>query len=222
MHPPNPETAGGIAAAAAFAKALAAFQATSPTAASYALEDVLIAMAPARRLGFACSVQQFIESEPEVRLLHQAGWSINSSGGWGGPGLALANLLGIQLAPAGDAAQPPALKATAPEPPTPAPAAPATQEPDEFADADLMGEGVPETPVLPEDRAALSEADRETCLAMIRALTPEQRKSFTVVFRSHFNVDKSSRVIAPHIVQVQHQKFIQTYVDELELAGVAA
>jgi hypothetical protein len=218
MHPPNPETAGGIAAAGAFAKALAAFQATSPTAASYAIEDVLIAMAPARRLGFACSVQQFIERQPEVRLLHQAGWSINSTVGSYGPGLALANLLGIHLAPAGDAAQQPAPKATAPKPQAPAPVTP---DPDEFADADLMGEGVPETPVLPEDRAALNEADRETCLAMIRALTPEQRKSFTVAFRSHFNVDKSSRVIAPHIVQVQHQKFIQSFIDELELSGEA-
>jgi hypothetical protein len=218
MHPPNPETAGGIAAVGAFVKALAEFQATIPTTTSYALEDVLIAMAPARRLGFAYSVQQLIDIE-EISLLHDAGWSISSIVGSHGPGLALANLLGIQLAPAGDAAQ-------APEPPAPAPAladpiAPATPDPDEFADADLMGEGVPETPVLPEDRAALNEADRETCLAMIRALTPEQRKSFTVAFRSHFNVDKSSRVIAPHIVQVQHQKFIQSFIDELELSGEA-
>ena len=219
MHPPNPETAGGIAAAAAFAKALAQFQATSPTAASFALEDVLIAMAPARRLGFAYSVQQLIDIE-EISLLHDAGWSISSIVGSYGPGFALANLLGIQLASAGDAAQAPAPKATAPEPQAPPPA-PATPDPDEFADADLMGEGVPETPVLPEDRAALNEADRETCLAMIRALTPEQRKSFTVAFRSHFNVDKSSRVIAPHIVQVQHQKFIQSFIDELELSGEA-
>jgi hypothetical protein len=220
MHPPNPETAGGIAAAGAFAKALAAFQATSPTAASYALEDVLIAMAPAFELGFAYSVQQFIDNEAKVSLLHAGGWRIDSSVRRFGAGFALANLLGIQLAPAGDAAQPPALKDTASEPQAPPPP-PVTPDPDEFADADLMGEGVPETPVLPEDRAALSEADRETCLAMIRALTPEQRKSFTVAFRSHFNVDKSSRVIAPHIVQVQHQKFIQSFIDELELSGEA-
>jgi hypothetical protein len=218
MHPPNPETADGIAAAAAFAKALAQFQATSPTAASYDLEDVLIAMAPARRLGFAYSVQPFPDSESKLRLLHAGGWSIDSTFDNYGVGHALAWMLGIQLAPAGDAAQPPAPNATAPKPQAPAPVTP---DPDEFADADLMGEGVPETPVLPEDRAALNEADRETCLAMIRALTPEQRKSFTVAFRSHFNVDKSSRVIAPHIVQVQHQKFIQSFIDELELSGEA-
>ncbi len=223
MNPPNPETGSGIAAAAAFAKALAEFQAMNPATTSYAIEDVQIAMAPAFELGFAYVVQQLIDGV-ELSLLHKGGFIIGSIVGSYGPGLALANLLGIQLElePIADALQPPALKATAPEPPTPAPAAPATQEPDEFADADLMGEGVPETPVLPEDRAALSESDRETCLAMIRALTPEQRKSFTVAFRSHFNVDKSSRVIAPHIVQAQHQKFIQSYVDELELAGVAA
>jgi hypothetical protein len=219
MHPPNPETAGGIAAAAAFAKALAEFQAMNPATTSYAMDDVRIAMAPAFELGFAYSVQQLIDGE-EISLLHADGFIIGSIVGSYGPGLALANLLGIQLAPAGDAAQAPALKDTASEPQAPPPA-PVTPDPDEFADADLMGEGVPETPVLPEDRAALSEADRETCLAMIRALTPEQRKSFTVAFRSHFNVDKSSRVIAPHIVQVQHQKFIQSFIDELELSGEA-
>ena len=217
MHPPNPETAGGIAAAAAFAKALAEFQAMNPATTSYAMDDVRIAMAPALKLGFAYSVQEFC-GESKVSLLHAGGWSIDSTFDNYGVGLALANLLGIQLAPAGDAAQPPAPKATAPKPQAPAPVTP---DPDEFADADLMGEGVPETPVLPEDRAALNEADRETCLAMIRALTPEQRKSFTVAFRSHFNVDKSSRVIAPHIVQVQHQKFIQSFIDELELSGEA-
>ena len=221
MHPPNPETADGIAAAAAFAKALAEFQGYSPpTTTSYAIEDVVTAMgATFFELGFAYSVRQVGEQLTEVRLLHDAGWSISSIVGSYGPGFALANLLGIQLAPAGDAAQAPAPKATAPDLSTPI--APATPDPDEFADADLMGEGVPETPVLPEDRAALNEADRETCLAMIRALTPEQRKSFTVAFRSHFNVDKSSRVIAPHIVQVQHQKFIQSFIDELELSGEA-
>jgi hypothetical protein len=218
MHPPNPETAGGIAAAGAFAKALAEFQAMNPATTSYDMDDVRIAMAPAFELGFAYSVQEFPDSESKVSLLHAGGWSIDSTFDNYGVGHALAWMLGIHLAPAGDAAQQPAPKATAPKPQAPAPVTP---DPDEFADADLMGEGVPETPVLPEDRAALSEADRETCLAMIRALTPEQRKSFTVAFRSHFNVDKSSRVIAPHIVQVQHQKFIQSFIDELELSGEA-
>ena len=220
MHPPNPETAGRIAAAGAFAKALAEFQAMNPATTSYDMDDVRIAMAPAFELGFAYSVQEFPDSESKVSLLHAGGWSIDSTFDNYGAGHALAWMLGIQLAPAGDAAQPPALKDTAPDPQAPPPA-PVTPDPDEFADADLMGEGVPETPVLPEDRAALSEADRETCLAMIRALTPEQRKPFTVAFRSHFNVDKSSRVIAPHIVQVQHQKFIQSFIDELELSGEA-
>jgi hypothetical protein len=218
MHPPNPETAGGIAAAGAFAKALAEFQAMNPATESYDMDDVRIAMAPAFELGFAYAVQQ-LPAGVELSLLHEGGFIIGSIVDSYGPGLALANLLGIHLAPAGDAAQAPALKATASEPP--APTTPTALDPDEPDDVDLMGEGVPETPVLPEDRAALNEADRETCLAMIRALTPEQRKSFTVAFRSHFNVDKSSRVIAPHIVQVQHQKFIQSFIDELELSGEA-
>jgi hypothetical protein len=224
-----------LEAQGAFAADLAAFQSTNPTTASYDMADVLAAIAPAQQLGFAYSVR-WVSDQIEVRLMHRSGWDLISIDG-GNAWEALADLLGVPLAPAAHvaAAQPEPAPAPAPAPtpakakvlpvavavvpePAPTPAA----EPDEFADADLMGEGTPDTPVLPEDREPLNEADRETCLAMIRAITPEQRKAFTIAFRSHFNVDKSSRTIAPHIVQVQHQKFIQSYIDELELCEVAA
>jgi len=213
----------------AFAADLAAFQATNPMTPSYVMEDVLRAAAPAFKLGFAYSIQWVQDDVAHVRLMHRSGWdlvsvAVSAVGLWE----SLADLLGITpgqpasafstLAEPTPAAAPEPV-AAAPEPtPTPAPA----PDPDEFADADLMGEGTPDTPVLPEDREPLSEADRETCLAMIRAATSEQRKQFNIAFRSHFNIDKSQRTIAPHIVQVQHQKFIQTFLDELELAEVAA
>jgi hypothetical protein len=213
-----------------FADELATFQATQPTCTSYDMPDVLRAIAPAQQQGFAYSITS-LQDGFQLRVMHRSGWDLISTLEIGeSPWKALALLMGVPVSTSQDASavQPEQIAVSASEPacPMPAPVLAAVpepaEEPDEFADADLMGEGTPETPVLPEDRAALSESDRETCLSLVRALTQEQRKAFTIAFRSHFNVDKNSRTIAPHIVQVQHQKFIQTYVDELELAGVAA
>lgn len=227
MSPPVPEDGSGLRdwldAQGAFAEALAEFQATRPIARSMAMEDVLEAIQPAMEAGFCYSVQWLTPQASQVRLMHTSGWDLishvepNDS-----PWSALADLMGVNYRSDQNAVVTAPAPAAAAEPapaPPPAPAPAPLPEPDEFGDADLMGEGVPETPVLPEDREPLSEADRETCLAMIRAITSEQRKRFTIAFRSHFNVDKSSRVIAPHIVQVQHQKFIQSFIDELELVG---
>jgi len=230
MPPQVPEDADGLAvwlkAQGAFASCLSQFQLTNPRAKTMAMEDVLEAIQPAMALGFCYSIQWLDPESCQVRLMHASGWDLvsylkpNES-----PWQALADLLGVPTN--GAAQQPPAAAlAVVPEPapePTPEPPAPASlPDPDEFGDADLMGEGTPDSPVLPEDRQALSEADREFCLAMIRNLTAEQRKQFTIAFRSHFNVDKSQRTISPSIVQMQHQKFIQSFVDELELAGEAA
>ena len=210
-----------LEAQGSFAADLAQFQATAPACSSYEMADVLQAIAPAQQLGFAYSIQWLPEAV-QVRLMHRSGWDMNAvlppdETAW----KALADLLGVPVGVACSAAAVQPKQAPAPVAVCAAPAAPAA-EPDEFGDADLMGDGTPDTPVLPEDREPLSEADRETCLSMIRALTQEQRRQFTIAFRSHFNVDKSQRAIAPHIVQVQHQKFIQAYIDELELSEVAA
>jgi hypothetical protein len=214
-----------LEAQGAFAEALATFQAKRPTAASGSMEAILEAIAPAHDLGFAYSVLQLAD-EAHVRLMHRSGWDLSSTAGPDGEWwMELADLLGVAVglaAPAAAAQPEPAPAKAKPRPVAVVPDPASAAEPDEFADADLMGEGVPETPVLPEDREPLSQADRETCLAMIRAVTPEQRKKFTVAFRSHFNIDKDQKAIAPHIVQVQHQKFIQAFVDELELVGEAA
>ena len=230
MSPQVPEDPDALAvwiqAQGAFASCLSKFQATQPHAKTMAMEDVLEAIQPAMALGFCYSVTWLDPEHSQVRLMHTSGFDLVSHLEPGdSPWKALADLLGVPTG--GKAALAPAAPlAAVPEPtpePTPEPPAPAPlPAPDEFGDADLMGEGTPDTPVLPEDREALSEADRETCLAMIRALKTEQRQKFTIAFRSHFKIDKGSRIISPHIVQVQHQKFIQAFVDELELAGEAA
>lgn len=209
----------------AFADDLATFQAMRPTCASYQAEDVLQAFAPAHLLGFAYSISHGLDSI-QVSLLHKSGWDRIAAMDGGNVWELLADLAGIRL---GDGTA-----AAVPESPAPAPAAPAAQpapsapvaeaaEPDEFGDdVDPIGPGTSDGPTNPEDRQPLSASDRETCLSMIRALTQEQRKEFTVCFRSHFNISRESRTITPHIVQVQHQRFIQLFVDELELSGAKA
>ncbi len=100
-------------------------------------------------------------------------------------------------------------------------APPAVIEPFEPAsDVDPIGPGAPDTPTLEEDREALSESDRQTSINMIKAMTPDDRKKFTVEFRDHFNVPRESKTISPHFLQVMHQKFLQNFLDELELSGV--
>lgn len=103
--------------------------------------------------------------------------------------------------------------------PTPKPAQAAVpfevaDEVDEFAEDSIPAELLVE----------LSESDRKTCVAMVKALKPDERKSFTVAFRSHFKVPSSEPSIGKLITQVQHQRFVQSFIDELELQsiGVAA
>lgn len=236
-HLPKPLASGDpsalFAAQGAFATDLATFQAMAPTCASYEMEDVLQAFAPAHLLGFAYSISHGLDSI-QVSLLHKSGWDQMAAMDEGNAWELLAGLAGIRLgdgtatllelvpavAEPGSIERLPAGK-TMQAPPAAATTEPA--EPDEFGDdVDAIGPGTPNGPTNQEDRAPLNESDRETCLAMIRALSPNQRKEFTVAFRSHFNIGRESKTISSHIVQVQHQRFIQLFVDELELNGAAA
>lgn len=230
----SPHTAGmatpdaWIAAQGAMAADLATFQALRPTARSHDLTDVVEAMSDAFRLGFAYSLAS-TASELTVTLLHRSGWDMSSSVSveglaGGGAGQLLADLLGIRV---GDDAAIAQLKPVAAEPacpmpepacpiPAPAPVVPfeVEDEPDEFAQESVPAELL----------AELSESDRKTCIALIKGLKPDERKSFTIAFRSHFQVPREERSITPFICQVQHQRFVQSFIDELELQqlGVAA
>ena len=219
-----------IQAHGAMASDLAAYQATAPTAASNDLADVLTAMAPAFSAGFAYSCrlsQDGHERHIEVVLMHRGGWDVSSSirldddaDPFAMTGCLLAGLLGIRVGVAVATAQPQqqevseeleALIQQADE-------AAAAAEPEEL---DLIGEGSPDHPVPAEQLEPLSKADQATCIAMLKALPPETRQSFTVAFRSHFNVDQNERTISKLITQVQHQLFIQGFLDELELQEAA-
>jgi hypothetical protein len=55
---------------------------------------------------------------------------------------------------------------------------------------------------------------------MIKALSADQRQSFTISFRSAFAVDRSVKAIAPVIQQLQHLHFCDRW--SIENAGGVA
>jgi hypothetical protein len=116
------------------------------------------------------------------------------------------------------AAAPPAVK---PEPqPGPADEQPgpiAQEVDDEFAD--LIGAGEPDHPTAPGDHDPLSAADITTAKALIKGLQPDQRQAFTAAYRKHFNIPSDVKQVGATVVEMQHLRFIQAFVGELELQG---
>ena len=203
---------------------LAKFQATKPVARSTHIDDVVDAMETAFELGFAYSCKSTSDGL-DVTLHHSSGWDMSGHDPQEDEhalGSVLAGLLGIRIGQQVQTAQPeqPAASTTSAEleaiikqaDEQAAAIAAAVEEP-----VDLIGEGMPDHPVPAEMLQELSESDRTTCLAMLKALPPDARKSFTVAFRDHFNVPRESRTISPFVTQEQHKDFIQNFVDELEL-----
>lgn len=220
-----------IAAHGAMAAALAQFQAKTPVAPSPHITDVIAAMRQfgAFELGFA-HARRRIENGLEVILHHSSGWDTSAECQdcpiqWGST---LAGLLGLHItrpqASEADVAasaqldqlieQADALAATPAAEPEP-------QQEAEEEPVSLMGPGQPDNEVLPENLAPLSDSDKATAIGMLKSLATDARKAFTVQFRDHFNVPSSSKTITPHITQKQHLDFIQTFLNELELSGVA-
>lgn len=198
---------------------LATFQAAKPQARSHAFDDVIEAMGPAFKLGFAYSLKS-TAAELTVTLMHRGGWDLTASASAeAGAGSLLADLLGIRVTDAAAIAQlqqdvaEPACPMPEPVCPMPVPAVvpfDVGDEVDEFAEDSIPAELLVE----------LSESDRKTCVAMVKALKPDERKSFTVAFRSHFQVPSSEPSIGKLITQVQHQRFVQSFIDELELQAM--
>lgn len=208
-----------LEAQGAYARDLAAFQAGAPSVSDYSMDEVLRAIQPAHKLGFSWSMSNRSEG-CTITVRHVGGWEdasyLRDASSWPAH---LALLLGVPCVAAEDRPDWDNLPAAAD--PAPEPAAAAQEEPqvepDEFDDApDLMGPGTPDGEVLPEDRRLLSDADKATAIALLKAMRPDERQRFTVAFRSHFNVDPKVKRISDHICQVVHQRFIADFIDELE------
>lgn len=211
---------------------LASFQKLRPVAASSAIDDVIDAMAPAFELGFAYSFRDLlVEQGIELTIHHTSGWDRCTTATSATLGHAIAGLMGIRIVSAqasegeassqldqlieqADAAASGACPMKAFEPPA---------EPEEAPEPmNLMGEGMPDHELLPEQLEPLSDADKTTCLAMLKAMAADERKAFSVAFRDHFNVPREAKVLTPHITLQVHKAFIETFLNERELQEAAA
>jgi hypothetical protein len=69
----------------------------------------------------------------------------------------------------------------------------------------------------PDPTTPLTAEQREAALEMVKALSPYERKAFTISFRDAFRVDRSVKAIAPVIQQLRHLHFIDRFT--VEAAG---
>lgn len=206
---------------------LATFQATGPHARSYCIDDVVEAMAPAFKLGFAYSLKSS-PSELTVTLLHRSGWDMASTAPAEGTdeisaGTLLADLLGIRVHDsAAIAQQQPDIAETALTESDPACAMPQVAQPAAPFEVDDDQDEFAQETVPAELLVELTEADRNTCLSMVKVLKSDERKAFTIAFRSHFQVPREDRTIGKFITQVQHKKFVEDFINELERQALGA
>jgi len=64
----------------------------------------------------------------------------------------------------------------------------------------------------------LTEEEKATAVAMIRAMSVDQRKQFTIAFRHAYRVPSSEKAVAPLIQQFRHLEFVDRFSGEA--AGV--
>jgi len=158
----------------------------------------------------------------ELRLCHAEGWNVATFADLAGLPLAFAGLVGIPavLITSITVAAPQAPPTAEPEP---EPVAPAAVETAAASLAEATGGTVVED-AEPEDPShstePLSESDRATTLELVKAMTAEQRRAFTIAFRDAFSVPRDARAVAPLITQERHRQFVCRFVDESE--GVPA
>jgi len=212
---------------AAFSEALAAFQAALPAETGNPVQAARAANAH----GFGWLCRPAGDGLVEVRLRHQGGAEEVAVGE--SVALLLAGLLGLplitdELVPAfpveqqGQAAEPdqppvvvvtPAPATSAPRP-APAPAAEVVAEAAASLAAATSGAVVADEP---DPATPLSDTERAAAVEMVKALTAEQRKVFTIAFRDAFRVPRDAKSIIPVITELRHLHFIDRFT--VEAAG---
>lgn len=133
------------------------------------------------------------------------------------PAAGLAGLIGL---PAVLAQPEPASPAAAP-PPAPSPAAAAAESlaeatAGEVVDAETFEPAEP----APDPTTLLSDEQRAVAVEMVKQLSAEQRKAFTIAYRDAFRVDRAAKSIIPTITEIRHLAFIDRFTVEAN-GGVA-
>jgi len=210
MHPMSTELAlRAFDADAAFSTALAEFQANAPV-----VIDPISAARDAARHGFSWFCRP---SEPgfiEVRLRHSGGADVAAEGT--SVSELLAGLLGLvwpgeaqadeseekcatRISSSGEHADPEPVQAAA-----------------ESLAAATCGVVIDE----PDPTTPLTDVQKAAAVGMIKALSADQRQSFTIAFRDCFRVDRSVKAIAPVITELRHLHFCDRW--SIENAGGVA
>jgi hypothetical protein len=216
---------------AAFSEALATFQAALPADSTNPVQ----AARAANDHGFSWLCRPAGDGLVEVRLRHQKGAEEVALGD--SVAQLLAGLLGLplitdELAPVfpveqeGQARQPDQLSVVVA---TPAPAAPAS-EPAPAPAAEVVAEAAASLAAAtggavaadadgdqPDPATPLNDTERAAAVEIVKGLSIEQRKVFTIAFRDAFRVPRTEKSIIPTIQQLRHLHFIDRFT--VEAAG---
>ncbi len=128
--------------------------------------------------------------------------------------------------PAPEPAPEPASEPATEPAPEPAPVAPSAPGPDaieaaaESLAAATAGQVIPEPTTEPDPETPLTDEQKASAVEMVKQMTAEQRKAFTIAFRDAYNVPREARAVAPYILQLKHLHFVDRFT--VEAAGGVA
>ena len=196
---------------ASFSTALAAFQAES-----HGMSGLAAILANANQHGFSWIIKPKKEADDfqwQVSLRHADGAEESAYGNE--PESLLLYLLGFPLLSTAQAPEAELMQMTHPS------SNGLTEHEPEPVDAVKTGtaEPAPEAPVAGPE-TPLTEEQKADARKMVAVLNTDQRKAFTISFRSAFNVPRDAKTIAPLITERQHLEFVDRFT--LELGGTPA
>ena len=196
---------------AALSAALAEFQAEPPA------DSIIAAAQRAAAFGLSWFTRPSEFGLVEVRLRHRGGAEIGAEGE-SIPDL-LVGLLGHPLAQNLAAFAAPSPTQAAAESLAAATGGAVVTEPSETEPSEY----VPDPDEDEQARLAgpLTDEQKAVCVGMIRALTTDQRRAFTIAFRDAFKVPREAKAIAPLITEGRHMEFCDRWTIEAG-GGVAA
>ena len=177
--------------------------------------------------GLSWFVKDSARSDVELRLCHSSGGDLAVLIDSEAPlKLYLESLIGLRSVVFPLASKPAPVAPPAPEPapaPEPEPVAPSAPGPDaieaaaESLAAATAGQVIPEPTTEPDPETPLTDEQKASAVEMVKQMTTEGRKAFTIAFRDAFNVPREARAVAPYILQLKHLHFVDRFT--VEAAG---
>jgi hypothetical protein len=171
--------------------------------------------------GLSWFVKDSARSDVELRLCHSSGGDLAVLIDSEAPlKLYLESLIGLRSVVFPLASKPAPVAPPAPEPEPVAPSAPgpdAIEAAAESLAAATAGQVIPEPTTEPDPETPLTDEQKASAVEMVKQMTTEGRKAFTIAFRDAFNVPREARAVAPYILQLKHLHFVDRFT--VEAAG---